>query len=86
MNSGKHNRLNAVDTPDANTKDTYTWSGRGRLRVASSRWQILGYGHKEGSWVVTYFQKSLFTPTGIDIYAHRRGGLSEELIARADQG
>lgn len=43
---------------------------------------MLGHGDQDGGWVVTYFEKTLFTPAGIDIYARRKGGLSDELIQR----
>ncbi|OAP54726.1 hypothetical protein AYL99_11174 [Fonsecaea erecta] len=75
LTSDKHKRVEGIDTPDAHTKAAYSWRGKGLLKIASSRWEILGYGEEEGGWVVTYFQKTLFTPAGIDIYARRRGGL-----------
>jgi len=50
--------------------------------IASSLWELLGWGEEEGGWVVTFFQKTLFTPPGIDVYARRRGGLSEEFLGR----
>ncbi|EXJ69213.1 uncharacterized protein A1O5_07249 [Cladophialophora psammophila CBS 110553] len=80
LTSDKHKRVEGVDTPVAHTKGAYSWRGKGLLKIASSHWQILGYGDEEGGWVVTFFQKTLFTPAGVDIYARRRGGLSEELL------
>lgn len=50
--------------------------------IASSHWEVLGYGDEEGGWAVTFFAKTLFTPAGVDVYARRKGGLSEELLAR----
>lgn len=50
--------------------------------IASSKWEILGYGEEEGtgnSWVVTYFAKTLFTPAGVDFYS-RKGKLTEQTI------
>ncbi len=82
LKSDKRKRVEGVDTPDAETKGAYSWRGRGFLKVASSHWQVLGWGDEDGGWVVTYFQKTLFTPAGIDIYARRKGGLSEELLGR----
>lgn len=65
----------------------YTWRGRGFLAIASSKWEILGYGNEDAatpdapgnSWVVTYFAKTLFTPAGVDIYS-RRGQLRAETV------
>lgn len=49
--------------------------------VASSKWEILGWGDEEGGnqWVVTYFAKTLFTPAGVDVYS-REGQLKLETI------
>ncbi|KAF2030926.1 hypothetical protein EK21DRAFT_111380 [Setomelanomma holmii] len=55
----------------------YTWRGKGWLMIASSKWEILGYGEEEvtgNAWVVTYFAKTLFTPAGVDVYS-RKGRL-----------
>jgi hypothetical protein len=58
------------------------------LMIASSKWEILGYGDEEGTgseggvkngWVVTYFAKTLFTPAGVDIYS-RVGALKPETV------
>ena len=61
----------------------YTWRGKGWLMIATSRWEILGYGEEEAgtgnSWVVTYFAKTLFTPAGVDFYS-RRGRLRDETV------
>jgi hypothetical protein len=62
----------------------YNWRGKGWLMIASSKWEILGYGEEEGgepmnAWVVTYFAKTLFTPAGVDIYS-RVGTLKPETV------
>lgn len=58
--------------------------------IASSHWEVLGYGEEDGGeggqWVVTHFAKTLFTPEGIDVYSRRKEGLREgtvEAIKRA---
>ncbi len=33
-------------------------------------------------WMVTFFEKTLFTPAGLDIYSRDSRGLSEELVGR----
>lgn len=84
---------------DKTRKDgTYTWRGKGMLRVASSKWEVLGWGGggadpKAEQWVVTYFARTGFTPAGIDVYARKQEGLSERTMAklrealdRLDQG
>ena len=74
--------VQGVDTPDPDTPAAYKWRGRGWLKIVSSQWEILGYGEEDGGWVVTFFQKTLFTPAGIDIYARKKGGLSTDLLGR----
>ena len=60
----------------------YHWRGKGLLMIASSKWEILGYGEEEAtgnSWVVTYFAQTMFTPAGVDFYS-RKGSLSPETV------
>jgi hypothetical protein len=64
----------------------YHWRGKGWLMIASSQWEILGYGEEENElgsernqWMVTHFAKTLFTPEGIDIYS-RQGPLGEGTV------
>lgn len=66
----------------------YHWRGKGWLMIASSKWEILGYGEEEegaNQWVVTYFAKTLFTPEGLDIYS-RSGPLKDSTIAEIKKG
>ena len=52
------------------------------LMIASSHWEVLGYGdlEDEHQWVVTYFAKTLFTPAGIDVYSRKKEGLPEAVL------
>ncbi|KAF2714344.1 hypothetical protein K504DRAFT_486284 [Pleomassaria siparia CBS 279.74] len=66
----------------------YNWRGKGFLMVASSKWEILGYGDEdleagagENQWVATYFAKTLFTPAGVDFYS-RKGQLKPDTVER----
>lgn len=82
LNSDKQKTVEGVDTPDPNIDAAYNWRGKGWLKIASSHWEVLGHGDEDEGWMVTFFEKTLFTPAGIDIYARRKGGLSEDLIQR----
>lgn len=86
LNSDKRKEIHGFDTPDAEIPACYKWRGKGWLKVASSQWEILGYGNEEGGWAVTYFQKTMFTPAGIDVYARKHGGLSGDLLAKIVSG
>lgn len=60
----------------------WQWRGHGWLMIASSNWEILGYGEDDGNaWVVTYFSKTLFTPAGIDVYS-RSSSLPEPTLQK----
>ena len=82
LSSSKQKTVRGVDTPDATVSAKYQWRGKGLLKIASSQWEVLGHGEEEGGWMVTYFQKTLFTPAGIDVYSRGKGGLSEGLMER----
>lgn len=82
VNSHKRKTVEGIDKPHADVKGAYNWRGKGWLKIASSHWEVLGHGEEDGGWVVTFFEKTLFTPAGIDIYARQKGGLSAELIER----
>lgn len=62
----------------------FKWRGNGLLVIASSKWKVLGCNTSdvEGShpWAVTFFEKTLFTPAGLDIYARSAEGLPEPLL------
>jgi hypothetical protein len=82
LNSDKVKTVHGVDTASAKDSRAWDWRGKGLLAIASSHWEILGYGEIGGErWVVTYFAKTLFTPAGIDVYSWSENGLSEELVA-----
>lgn len=64
----------------------YNWRGKGLLMIASSKWEILGYGDEdlevgENQWVATYFAKTMFTPAGVDFYS-RKGQLKPDTVER----
>ena len=80
ISSNKLKTVKGVDTPHITVPGAYQWRGKGWLKVASSQWEVLGWGEEDGGWVVTFFQKTLFTPAGIDVYARRKGGLSADLL------
>ncbi|OCH93106.1 hypothetical protein OBBRIDRAFT_790577 [Obba rivulosa] len=81
-------RVVGVDTlllppgPQGAHSPRFKWRGKGWLIIASSRWQILGLGGGGSSpgWALTYFEKTLFTPAGLDIYARSPEGLPANLV------
>jgi len=79
LTSDKIKTVNGVDTAAGGT-DTgaWHWRGKGWLIIASSHWEVLGYGDLEDAnqWAVTYFAKTPFTPAGVDVYSRRKEGMT----------
>ncbi|KAI0205726.1 hypothetical protein F4808DRAFT_242623 [Astrocystis sublimbata] len=74
-----------VEKPDPTIPGAWNWRGKGWLMIASSHWEVLGWGERplpagDGveRWAVTWFAPTLFTEEGIDLYSDRREGLSKE--------
>lgn len=78
-----------IEKPDPVIPGAWTWRGKGLLAIASSHWEVLGWGERplpggeegEGGierWAVTWFAPTLFTQEGVDIYSDRKEGLSKE--------
>ena len=82
LSSDKVKTVNGISTASGST-GAWDWRGKGWLMIASSHWEILGYGDlgQGEQWALTYFAKTLFTPAGIDVYSRTKVGLSETVIA-----
>ncbi|KAI1328122.1 hypothetical protein F5Y16DRAFT_166102 [Xylariaceae sp. FL0255] len=87
--SGGVKTVSGVEKPDPNVYGAWNWRGKGLLMIASSHWELLGWGERPCAdaedgverWVVTWFAPTLFTEEGLDIYCDRREGLSEKTAA-----
>ncbi|KAI1843043.1 hypothetical protein JX266_010732 [Neoarthrinium moseri] len=82
---GSLKKVEGIDTPDPSTPGSWNWRGKGWLKIASSHWEVLGWGerpHADGveRWVVTWFAPTLFTKEGVDIYSDRKEGLSQDTL------
>jgi len=62
----------------------FNWRGNGLLFIATSKWQVLGCNTSDEEdshpWAVTFFERTLFTPAGLDIYARSAEGLPRPLL------
>lgn len=74
-----------VEKPDHTIPAAWNWRGKGWLVIASSHWEVLGWGERpmangEGveRWAVTWFAPTLFTEEGLDLYSDRKEGLQKE--------
>ncbi|RDW68352.1 hypothetical protein BP5796_09009 [Coleophoma crateriformis] len=71
--------IKGIDTPDG--AGGWNWRGKGWLKIATSQWEVLGWGEKgDEKWAVTYFAASMFTPAGLDIYSSKKEGISADLV------
>ena len=52
------------------------------MKIASSHWEVLGWGEETSGnkWVVTMFAKTMFTPAGIDVYSENAEGVQEATL------
>ncbi|MCJ1390069.1 hypothetical protein MMC18_002927 [Xylographa bjoerkii] len=96
LGSDKRKTIAGVDTYSKDGNGAWDWRGKGWLKIASSRWEVLGWGVLEGgsaegnaegsaAWAVTYFAKSIFSPAGIDVYT-RGERLEEAMLERINEG
>ncbi|KAI1433474.1 hypothetical protein GGR50DRAFT_503534 [Xylaria sp. CBS 124048] len=74
-----------IEKPDPAISGAWNWRGKGLLVIASSHWEILGWGERPVAggkgverWAVTWFAPTLFTEEGVDIYSDRKEGLSKQ--------
>jgi hypothetical protein len=65
----------------------FDWRGKGLLAIASSKWEVLGWGEEASGnmWLVSFFGKTLFTPAGIDVLSSSPSGPSEDTLNNIKQ-
>ena len=85
LKSDKVSTVHGVDkcASTGDSRGEWDWRGKGLLMIASSHWEILGWGEEDGTgnkWIVTEFAKTLFTPAGLDVYSKDRKGLKAETL------
>jgi hypothetical protein len=83
LSSTKLQTIGGVDTASGEGRGEWDWRGKGWLKIASSHWEVLGWGEEEATgnkWVVTCFAKTLFTPAGVDLYSRDNSGLEMETV------
>lgn len=86
LTSSKFKTLNGVDTACGTDTSIWDWRGKGWLAIATTHWEILGYGDLpeeaggSGQWLVTYFGATRFTSAGISILSRTKEGISEAVV------
>ncbi|MCP4441101.1 MAG: lipocalin family protein [Aureispira sp.] len=66
LKNGKPKTITGYDYFEDTSHTKFTWQGKGLLSLFKSRWHI-ALMSKNHEWAVIIFQKTLFTPAGIDI-------------------
>ena len=82
LHKGRAKEIVGVDKAIDDTKH-FKWRGNGLLAIASSKWSIVLADEKQ-SWMVIHFEKSIFSPEGLDIVA-RKKLTAEEINAIKDR-
>lgn len=89
LSSTKLQTIEGVDTASGEGRGEWDWRGKKWLKIASSHWEVLGWGEEEATgnkWVVTCFAKTLFTPAGVDLYSRDNTGLQPETMEAIKKG
>lgn len=76
----------AASTGDS--RGEWDWREKGWLMIASSHWEVLGWG-EEGEkssgngnkWALTLFAETIFTRAGIDFYCQMNRGVTPETLS-----
>lgn len=82
LHKGKEKEIAGVDKAVDDDRH-FKWRGNGLLAIASSKWSIVLVDEKQ-SWMVIHFEKSIFSPKGLDIVA-RKKLTAEEIDAIKDR-
>jgi hypothetical protein len=82
LSGDKVKTVKGVDTASGPDTGAWDWRGKGWLMIASSHWEVLGWGDLAGDnqWAVTFFASTMFTPAGIDVYSRTKEGLPEMVM------
>lgn len=76
--NGREKSIEGFDKPIDGSNTKYSWRGNGLLWLLESQWQILHYD-KENQILLTHFDKTLFTPEGMDVISKRKKLTAEEI-------
>ncbi len=86
LTSSKIKTINGIDTACGADTSIWDWRGKGWLTIATTHWEILGYGDISeeaggpGHWLVTYFTATRFTSAGINVYSKRKEGNPDSVV------
>jgi hypothetical protein len=78
MTSDAVKSMDGKDTPSDDGTGIFTWQGKGFLRIASAKWEVLCYTPRlgDGDWMLVYAHKSIFTSPAVNLMCRKKGGVS----------
>jgi hypothetical protein len=79
LNSDVFKSIDGRDTADEDGVGLYTWQGKGWLRVASTRWEILSFTSRpnNGDWMLVFSHKTIFAGAAANLMCRNQQGPSE---------
>lgn len=78
LENGKQKSISGFDKPLNENKTKFIWRGNGLLWLLSSKWDIV-YLDREKQIAITHFEKTLFTPEGVDVISKKKELTTEEI-------
>ncbi len=76
--NGKSKSIKGFDKPLDDKCTSYIWRGNGLLWLLNSKWDLV-YIDKKKQIAITHFEKTLFTPEGIDVISKKKSLSDEEI-------
>lgn len=75
------------DTQCDGTMGVYLWQGKGLLRVASARWEVLSFTPRTNcrDWMLVFAHGSIFTSPAINLMCRDRVGLDGDDLLFVDE-
>lgn len=86
LTSSKFKSIGGIDTARGTDTSVWDWRGKGWLTIATTHWEVLGYGDVPGEaggpgqWLVTYFTPTRFTNAGISVFSRMKEGNPEAVV------
>lgn len=78
LENGKQKSIKGFDKPLNDYLTSYVWRGKGLLWLLSSKWDLV-HIDKEKQIAITHFEKTLFTPEGVDVISKKKELKEEEI-------
>ncbi|WP_235296061.1 hypothetical protein [Portibacter marinus] len=78
--SGKLKTINGTNKVVSLQDKKFLWRGSGILRFLRSKWQII---HFNELWLIIYFEKTFFTPSGYDVAVKEGNNINPHVILEA---